>query len=409
MKGMVINMTILEAKETVIAAGKRLVESGLIARTWGNVSCRISDTHFVITPSGRDYISLTPEEVVEVAISDCSYSGNIKPSSEKGVHAEVYKLHSDVNFVIHTHQDYASAVSVLGRDSIPVSKDFSSLQGTVLCADYGLPGTKKLRKGVAKALNLSKGSAVIMKNHGALCFSSDYESTFRVATELEEACQNFIQEEYLHSTPKNEFDPVELGNFALSRLAKKNITTSTKFSFLPCESERTEYGFKIVLNDKTYDIHYDKFTELFASDKELLTEASLHNEIYKKHTDILNIYHSDTPGIECVSASGLTQQPLLDDFAQIAGTKVHNTPMEPEAVSKALHKASAVFLHNNGALCCAATREDAQAVAIVTEKNCNALISAALFGKVKYINPLESKLMRFVYLKKYSKQANHKS
>ena len=56
-------MDILEAKKIVVEAGKKLVETGLIARTWGNVSCRISDTQFVITPSGRDYISLTPDEL----------------------------------------------------------------------------------------------------------------------------------------------------------------------------------------------------------------------------------------------------------------------------------------------------------------------------------------------------------
>ena len=50
-----------EAKKLVVAAGKKLVESGLIARTWGNVSARISDTQFVITPSGRAYETLTPE------------------------------------------------------------------------------------------------------------------------------------------------------------------------------------------------------------------------------------------------------------------------------------------------------------------------------------------------------------
>ena len=59
-----------EAKQKVVFAGKRLVESGLIARTWGNVSCRISDSHFAITPSGRDYLTLTPEEIVTVSISD---------------------------------------------------------------------------------------------------------------------------------------------------------------------------------------------------------------------------------------------------------------------------------------------------------------------------------------------------
>ncbi len=39
-------MTINEAKELVIKAGLKLVESGLIARTWGNVSCRIDDSSF---------------------------------------------------------------------------------------------------------------------------------------------------------------------------------------------------------------------------------------------------------------------------------------------------------------------------------------------------------------------------
>ena len=72
-----------EAKKLVVAAGKKLVESGLIARTWGNVSARISDTQFVITPSGRAYETLTPEEVVVVNIEDCSYEGDIKPSRKR--------------------------------------------------------------------------------------------------------------------------------------------------------------------------------------------------------------------------------------------------------------------------------------------------------------------------------------
>ena len=32
-----------EAKKLVVEAGKKLLETGLIARTWGNVSARISE------------------------------------------------------------------------------------------------------------------------------------------------------------------------------------------------------------------------------------------------------------------------------------------------------------------------------------------------------------------------------
>ena len=78
-----MDMEIMQAKELVVRAGKQLVESGLIARTWGNVSCRVSDTQFVITPSGRAYETLTPEEIVLVNIADLSYDGDVKPSSPR--------------------------------------------------------------------------------------------------------------------------------------------------------------------------------------------------------------------------------------------------------------------------------------------------------------------------------------
>ena len=105
--------TLEEGKKAVIEAGHRLLETGLIARTWGNVSARISDTQFVITPSGRTYDTLTPDDIVVVNIDDCSYEGDIKPSSEKGIHADAYALRSDVNFVIHTHQVNASALTLI--------------------------------------------------------------------------------------------------------------------------------------------------------------------------------------------------------------------------------------------------------------------------------------------------------
>jgi len=245
-----------------------------------------------------------------------------------------------------------------------------------------------------------------MKHHGALCYNTDYESTFLVATELEEACYRFIQEEYLKASGNSEFDSLALGLYSLSLLTKNTITPLQKDNILSCESERTNQGFKLMYDNETFEIPFDKQNELLSTQQELLQEASLHNETYKKNPSIHNIIHANTTGIQSVAFSGVKQFPLLDDFAQIAGTSVLNLPVQPEPVSIALRKSSVVFLHNNGALCCGATKGDAEASALVAEKNCNALISAALFGKVKYINALESKLMRFVYLKKYSKQAN---
>ena len=85
-------MELSNAKEKVIKAGRELSRSGLIARTWGNVSCRTGEDTFVITASGRDYMTLTPREIIEVKLSDLSYEGDIKPSSELKAHREIYML-----------------------------------------------------------------------------------------------------------------------------------------------------------------------------------------------------------------------------------------------------------------------------------------------------------------------------
>ena len=103
-----------EARELIISAVHRLTEAGLVARTWGNVSARVSEEQFVITPSGLGYEHMQPEDLVLVNISDLSYEGERKPSSEKGIHADAYRLRPEVNFVIHTHQDKASVYGIRG-------------------------------------------------------------------------------------------------------------------------------------------------------------------------------------------------------------------------------------------------------------------------------------------------------
>ena len=85
-----------EARKLVIEAGLRLLENKLIARTWGNISARISKDEFIITPSGKAYDRLTPADLVKVRVSDGSYSGKVKPSSERGVHAAAYSLRNHV-------------------------------------------------------------------------------------------------------------------------------------------------------------------------------------------------------------------------------------------------------------------------------------------------------------------------
>ncbi len=387
-----------EAKQKVVDAGIRLVKSGLIARTWGNVSCRISDTHFVISPSGRDYLTLTPEEIVTVALADLSYSGEIKPSSEKGVHAEIYKYSPDCHFIIHTHQENASVISALGLDSIKVDPAFELLGNTVICASYGLPGTKTLRRGIGEALKGTKGHAIIMRNHGAVCFGRDDEEAFQAASDLEKASGLFVEEKYREITDDKTFDADRMRQYVLSKLAR--VPAGAVDSARPyCISERTADGFILHGCEKR-----DIAVTLGQLGGNLPDEAKIHNEIYRSNLKIHYIMHADTPDIMTVSRAGITLYPHVDDFAQIIGTKVKTVPADPVSIASALRNTSAVLIKNSGALCCGASESDAGAVQMILQKNCKARISGTLFGGVKPISRFDSQLMRFVYLKKYSKQ-----
>lgn len=397
-------MDVLTAKKLVIEAGERLVETGLIARTWGNVSCRVDDKTFVITPSGKPYIGLTPDDIVEVAINTLEWGGNVKPSSEKGIHAEVYKEYPEANFVIHTHQKVASAISALSNGIEKVTGEAEKLIGSrIFLGSYGLPGTKKLRKGVTKALKMSPSKAVIMAHHGALCFGKDSEEAFQVANSLEKVCADYILDS---AKAKLGLKSDSLDDFCseiADKLAKSKKTVEIDKSMLYNSECNRESG-KIVFTNKADGSEVSMDLNSGAAEKPLAETASAHRDIYLACPSFNHIIHNDSSEVVAVSRLGKAMKPQLDDMAQICGTKIKIA--SPEKCAKAIKGKNAVLIKNQGALCCGAVEGDAQAVDMIMSKSCLTLLSSKVFGKAKAINPVEALLMRIVYLKKYSKQAS---
>ena len=183
-------------RQEIIEGGLRLVKEGLVARTWGNISIRVDETYMLITPSGRTYEDLTPHDIVLVNYHTSKHEGDIKPSSEKELHCEIYRTRKKINAVIHTHQMNASTVAAAHREVPPILDDMAQIIGpSVRVADYALPSTKKITKKTVKAL---KGrNAALMANHGAVCVGRDLEEAFVVCQVLEKACKAFIEAEFL--------------------------------------------------------------------------------------------------------------------------------------------------------------------------------------------------------------------
>ena len=402
-------MDILQAKQIVIAAGKKLVETGLIARTWGNVSCRIDSQSFVITPSGKAYESLTPDDIVLVRMADLSYDGDVKPSSEKGIHAQCYLLREDCNFVIHTHQANASIISALGSDINDIQGPAREIIGdNVPLASYGLPGTGKLRKGVVNALKRSDSKAVIMKHHGAVCLGKDYDEAFAIASALEDVCRLEVFERYRALTNKTAETFRDLCDYVADVKKRADAPAPHVEAY-----DSSREGNVVKLNNKDGS---EKAVVGIAKENLILGEwpgeLDMHLAIYRKREDVNYIIHSKDESV--VTASKITKvlRPLLDDFAQIAGTTVKSACYNPNDilktrnnVAKALGKhRNAALLKDNGAVCVGPSQDEAEAAEMVTAKNAKTFVSAQMYQKVKNIGKLDAVLMNVIYRMKYSKQ-----
>jgi len=334
-----------KAKRAVIQAAKELVKKGLVARTWGNISVRISDTQFVITPSGLSYDTLTEDKIVTVNIRDVSYEGHVKPSSEAGIHADVYKLRPSVGAVIHTHQKAASVISVCPEGLLIESEKEKALLGDMApCTAYGMPGTKKLRKAVRKAVSdYPKSRGFLFPRHGALLVGSDLKTAFLEAEALE------------------------------------------------CAAEKKYH--RIVREGGSVRKRPPELT------KEMYIRI-------RRGCGAAHLIYTGEAATLCFSKKGEKLLPWLDDLSQIAGVNISCCDIsDVKLMIRELRHKNAVFIKGYGALCTGNTREDALAVKTILEKGCMAALYGEKAAEARPLNSVDARIQRFVYKHQYSKRS----
>ena len=395
-----------EAKRLVIEAGKKLIENGLIARTWGNVSARISDTQYCITPSGMPYETLTPDKIVVVNIADNSYEGDIKPSTEKKLHSKLYALRPDVDFMIHTHQKAASAISTTGT-CFAVPEEYQDVLGKEIpTADYGLAGTKTLTENVWKAAHdYPDSKAILMAHHGTTCMGKDVDEAFAIAEALERTAEGIIADvcSKAADTEKTYDDLAEVFTDKIVPAENRTLTCSDL-------GNSVSKGTRFTLAMKDGSVYDCSVLSGTTPTGDAPLASLLHAAIYRK-SDVRYIHHRADPETVAVSKMGQDETPYLDDFAQIAGKKVpclswDCSDRSAKMIASAIGSNSAIFLAGYGALCTGNTDDNAGAVELVLEKECKASMYAALTGDADTLKYIGRFLDRTVYVMKYSKIAD---
>jgi len=170
-----------DARKAICDACSKLYGKGLLVSAGGNVSIRTDDC-VLITPSGRNKGSLSPENIVKISM-DGKVIGNGKPSIEHRFHLAIYKRRNDTNAIVHCHPVYCTAIAVKG-DKIrsDLTPEGVLLLGNVPLVPYHTPGSDDLVEEVAK---IYRSSAALMENHGAITQGKTIEEACDRMEELE--------------------------------------------------------------------------------------------------------------------------------------------------------------------------------------------------------------------------------
>jgi L-ribulose-5-phosphate 4-epimerase len=165
---------------------QELPKNGLVTWTGGNVSIRDAETgHVVIKPSGLRYEQMQPEDMIVVDLDGKVIEGSMKPSSDTASHLYIYRHRPEINSVVHTHSNYATAFAALGRE-IPVylTAQADEFGGVIPCGGFALIGGEEIGRIVVDTIG--NCPAVLLKNHGVFTVGPTGQAAVKAAVMVED-------------------------------------------------------------------------------------------------------------------------------------------------------------------------------------------------------------------------------
>ena len=175
-------------REQICNFSSSLFKRGLTHGSTGNISARLGDDSFLVTPTGSSFGTLDPNEIVKV-LKDGSIEGSHLPTKELPLHKAFYDTRQTKSgAVVHLHSTYSVALSMLpgiDKDNVlPQLTPYSiMLLGKVKLLPFFVPGDPAMGdaiKGLA-----GKRSAVLLANHGPVVSGKTLEASVNAIEELE--------------------------------------------------------------------------------------------------------------------------------------------------------------------------------------------------------------------------------
>ncbi len=200
-------------KKQVYEANLLLPAYGLVTFTWGNVSAIDRNQKIVaIKPSGVEYDTMTPDDIVIVDLDGNVVEGHRNPSSDTATHLQLYRNFPNIGGVVHTHSRWATIWAQSGKSILP----YGTTHADYFCG--AIPCTREMtaeeiqtdyekNTGMVIVETFAQKQpddipAVLVKNHGPFCWGTDCKNAVDNAVVLEEiAMMAFYTEQLGMMTP----------------------------------------------------------------------------------------------------------------------------------------------------------------------------------------------------------------
>jgi L-fuculose-phosphate aldolase len=172
----------------IIYYSKCAYERGYTVASEGNISMRLSNNRFLITPSNLIKPLLNERDLVEIDIEGNTLKGKLQPSTERFTHLEIYRNNPDIKAIIHAHPPFSVLATIIGSDpfkNLFLAEAAMFLHDAVI-APYAKPST---REGAASISTLcSKTRVLLIEKHGSFTYAHDLHSAYSLLEILEKYC-----------------------------------------------------------------------------------------------------------------------------------------------------------------------------------------------------------------------------
>ena len=181
-------------REQIATLGESLFARGLTMGSSGNISVRLDDGGWLMTPTNACLGRLDPARISRLDRDGRLLDGD-RPTKESFLHMAMYDERPQSGAIVHLHSTHSVAVSCLPEvdpcDCIPPLTAYYVMRvGKLPLVPYHVPGDPTLGDAVRGLAG--RHSAVLLANHGPVVAGKTLETAVYATEELEETARLFL-------------------------------------------------------------------------------------------------------------------------------------------------------------------------------------------------------------------------